>query len=186
MRLWDARTWKELRDWDADTGGGIWPIALSPDGRTVAASRWQSGTVRLWEAATGQLRDSFEGAAGGGWAVAFAPDGCTAFGVGPAGVTAWNAWTGKKATLASATALNSVACSADGRTLAAGDATGNVFVWDIRALRDELKAKGAKLTVHEVDDYWASLSDADAEKAFRAVRGLVSSPGQAVTVLRDA
>ncbi len=185
VRLWDARTWKEQRDLDGDPGGGIWPIAVSADGRTVAASRWQNGTVRLWEAATGKLRDSFEGGNGGGWAVAFAPDGCTAFGVGLGGVTVWNAWTGKKATIASANALNSVACSADGRTLAAGDATGSVYVWDVRDLRNELKTKDTKLAAQELEDHWGLLLDGDSEKAFRTIRALASAPGQSVPLLRD-
>jgi WD40 repeat protein len=184
-RLWDARTWKEERDLELDPGGGIWPIAVSPDGRTVAASRWQNGTVRLFEAATGKLRDSFEGGNGGGWAVAFAPDGCTAFGVGVGGVTVWNAWTGKKATIASANALSSVACSADGRTLAAGDATGTVYVWDVRDLRNELKTKETKLAAQELEDHWATLPDGDSEKVFRAIRALASAPGQSVPLLRD-
>src|SRR5260370_42061400 len=95
----------------------------------------------LWKAATGKLRDSVEGGNGGGWAVAFAPGGCTAFGVGLGGVTVWNAWTGKKATIASANALNSVACSADGRALGAGDAPRSGYGWDGPRLRDGVQTK---------------------------------------------
>src|SRR5262249_51023082 len=74
--LWDTKPWREGPQWQG-ADSGVWPVAVSPDGRNVAAVQWQGGSGRLFEAATGQLRDSFDGAGGGGWAVGFAPDGCT-------------------------------------------------------------------------------------------------------------
>jgi hypothetical protein len=185
VRLWDTRTWREGPQWAAEEGGGIWPVAVSPDGRTIATVRYQNSTVRLWEAATGQLRDSFEGASGAGWAAGFVGDGCTAIAAGPTGVTLWNAWTGKKATIKSATVLQSVAGSADGSAVVAGDSAGAVHVWDIRDLKKELSATGTKLAARELDDHWAVLAEIDGEKSFRAIRSLASAPDDSLRLLRD-
>ncbi len=184
VHLWDTRTWREGSQWSG-ADGGIWPLAVSPDGRSVATVRWQNGTVSLWEAATGQLRDSFEGGGGGGWAIAFAGDGCTAIGVGPNGVTLWDAWSGQKATIKSDAQLQSVACSTDGRTLASGDANGSIHIWDVRDLRKDLRVKAMKLTAKEVAEHWTALTDVDADKAFRSLRTLASAPAQTLPLLRE-
>ena len=185
MRIWDAHTWRLRTQWDGAADSGLWPIAVSPDGRTVATVGWQNGTVKIWEAATGQLRDSFEGAAGGGWAIGFTGVGCTVVGVGPSGVTLWDAWSGKKATIKTDTILASVACSADGRTLVAGDANGAVHVWDIRELRKDLRASATKLTARDLDDHWTLLAESDAEKAFLSLRALASARRQTVETLHE-
>ena len=184
VQIWDTRTWREGPTFQG-AGSGIWPVAVSPDGRTVAVAQWQGGTVGLYETATGQIRDSFDGAGGGGWAVGFAGDGCSALAVGAGGVTLWDLWSGKKATIKTATVLSSVACSADGRVLVAGDANGSVHVWDIRDLRKELRAKETTLAPRKLDDHWAALADADGEKALRSVRALAAAHKQSVVLLRE-
>src|SRR5262249_37190767 len=49
-------------------------VAISPDGRTIAAG-YSDGSVRLWEAATGGLRATFTGHRSDVGVVRFSPDG---------------------------------------------------------------------------------------------------------------
>jgi WD40 repeat protein len=52
IRIWDATTYKQLRDLKGHTNS-VYAIAFSPDdGHLASASR--DGTVRVWDPATGQ------------------------------------------------------------------------------------------------------------------------------------
>ena len=42
--------------------GGIWPLAFSADGRMLISERYAGGSIRMWEVATGEQRDGFDGA----------------------------------------------------------------------------------------------------------------------------
>jgi WD40 repeat protein len=54
--------------------GPVLALAYSPDGRTLA-SAGADGTARLWDVATGRLRDTIQSPAARAYCVAFAPDG---------------------------------------------------------------------------------------------------------------
>lgn len=72
VRLWDPATGRELRRFPTPAGE-IRAMALSPDGKTVAAAAW--GTVVLWELASGQERGRFTGHREWVQSLAFSPDG---------------------------------------------------------------------------------------------------------------
>ncbi len=92
VTLWDVKTGKTLRTMEGQRGEvqwvGVAPVAISPDGKTVALGEgghvWNFGhewkvksDVRLWEIATGKPLWAFEGELGEVNSLAFSPDGKT-------------------------------------------------------------------------------------------------------------
>ncbi len=55
---------------------GIYGVAFSPDGQTVASASTDD-TIKLWDVASGQALRRFSGHRDGVLAVAFSPDGKT-------------------------------------------------------------------------------------------------------------
>jgi hypothetical protein len=62
----------EVDRWAARTGG-VWGVAVSPDGRRVLVAGDRG--LALWDARTGRKVHDFEGHEGRVWCVAFSPDG---------------------------------------------------------------------------------------------------------------
>ena len=97
---------------------------FSPDGTTLASGSWDK-TVRIWDVATGQSKNTLTGHTGSVSSIAFSPDGATLASGGSWGdstLRLWDADTGQnKATLAGhAEGVRTVAFSPDGNTLASG------------------------------------------------------------------
>ncbi|UIX31152.1 nSTAND1 domain-containing NTPase [Streptomyces sp. GQFP] len=107
-------------------------LALSPDGRTVAAHSTDGG-VRIWSLPEGRLRHTFPGRSTGEvTTAAFSPDGRTlAVSTGGA-IGMWDPATGRKrGTLTiPGGSVRGIAFSPDGRTVAAASATA-VRLWDV-------------------------------------------------------
>jgi RNA polymerase sigma factor (sigma-70 family) len=75
IRLWDARTGRELAAWPVPEPStvGLYSLSFSPDGRYLVSCEWS--TTRLWEVASGRcLRQWPRGTGFDPWA-AFASDG---------------------------------------------------------------------------------------------------------------
>ncbi|WP_328502253.1 helix-turn-helix domain-containing protein [Streptomyces sp. NBC_00457] len=117
--------------------GGTKPvdaIALSPDGRTVAANS-RDGKVRIWDLPEGRLRHTFAGYDGGNIA-AFSPDGrtlaITAVAADDVVVALLDPVTGRKLRTFTIPdgAVRGMAFSPDGRTVAASSVSA-VRVWDV-------------------------------------------------------
>src|SRR5262249_29871797 len=85
---WDAATGKLAHQF-AGTGGMICTLALSRDGRRLAAGG-EDGTVRLWDARTGAPVLPFDGHRGDVLAVAFRPDGQVLASAGVGGALIWD------------------------------------------------------------------------------------------------
>lgn len=63
-----------MQDNTANTDAGVTSVAISPDGRLVAAGSLDT-VVRLWDVATGQLLERLRGHKDSVYSVAFTPDG---------------------------------------------------------------------------------------------------------------
>ena len=124
--------------------GGWMAVAVAPDGSWLASGS-RDGTVRIWDAATGQERATLAGHTGGVEAVAVAPDGSWLASGGRDGtVRIWDAATGReRATLTGHTGrVAAVAVAPDGSWLASGGADGTVRIWDAATGRERATLKG--------------------------------------------
>jgi WD40 repeat protein len=140
VRLWDARTGRWLRRL-GDPADQIMAVALSPDGRHVAAggaSPDGKGIVHVWDLASGTPVWSAREHAAEVLAVAFSPDGKSLAGAGADGlIRLRDARTGSVArTLPGhARGATSLAYSADGAALACGGGDGIASLWETRTGR---------------------------------------------------
>lgn len=102
VRLWDPRTGALLKEFKGHEGG-LYAVAISPDGRLLASGGGGDGTapgkneVRLWDIATGEElaqlhEEDGEKAVLRGWvySIAFSADGATLAVAGPYAVRLWD------------------------------------------------------------------------------------------------
>ena len=115
------------------TGSPVSSMAISPDGRTLAADE---GTgISLWDVTTGR-KTAAVGHGGTTESMTFSPDGhILAVSDYGGGISLYDASTGRKTTTAldqkGLQVTGTVAFSPDGRTLAAGSVGGGIVLWNV-------------------------------------------------------
>jgi WD40 repeat protein/pimeloyl-ACP methyl ester carboxylesterase len=132
LHMWDSETGQPVRTLEGPAGSSVCPMALSPDGKTVARGCYD-GSVLLADAATGQNVRSLLGDRTPVRIVAFSPDGETLASAAYDGtVRLWSSPAGKLlGTLQGHRyAVNSVAFSQDCKLIATGSDDETVRLWD--------------------------------------------------------
>ncbi|PYK97175.1 MAG: hypothetical protein DME19_17135, partial [Verrucomicrobia bacterium] len=106
-------------------------IDFSPDGQKLVSTSWDRSLL-VWRVSDGLLLGMIDNVFRG-WAVAFSPDNTTAAVASSKHVRIWNINDGSLAHILTnyESTVISVAYSADGSTLAAGDVKGTVKLWNV-------------------------------------------------------
>lgn len=139
VRIWDARSGRNVATIESDHSGAFWSVAFLPDSKTLLTAS-SNGRVRFFEAETarpldrefpGQLADI----SGDGTTLVTA-DASPWYWVGsPGRVSVWNLRTGERLP-SPAEKGRFVTIAPDGRTLAFAGASKRVHLWDIVDSRD--------------------------------------------------
>ncbi|CAI5706039.1 unnamed protein product [Peronospora effusa] len=160
VRLWDARNGQCKKIFGNETGGpsdGVTSVALSPDGRLLAAASLDK-VVRIWDTETAQLLDRLEGHSDSVYSIAFSPDGKNVIsGSLDRNIMLWDVCAQGRTTTRPRMLFQghkdfvlSVAYTPDGRWLMSGSKDRSVVFWDPRSSRSVLTLTGYRNSVISV------------------------------------
>lgn len=113
--------------------GSVEDIAVSPDGRYVAACYRYDNFVRLWEIESGRVVRTYSGHSQDVWSVAFSADGSRILtGSDDGTAILWDTLSSRALNRYDIRGrVNEAVFSPDGKYIAAGSSSGYVSVWDI-------------------------------------------------------
>ncbi len=133
--IYDAQGGKKLSLFTRSTSGSRINdnMSFSPDGQTIA-SGGSDRTIRLWDVATGTLKQTFIGHTDNVTSTSFSPDGQTiASGSSDETIRLWDVSTGafKQILIGSHTHVLSISFSPDGKTIVSASGS-HISLWDVK------------------------------------------------------
>jgi WD40 repeat protein len=158
VKLWDARSGREIRTLHGDRAG-VLSLAFSPDGKLLAVGSRKmfvqdgsDSSIRLWQVDTGQSLRVLNGHDSGVEKIAYSPDGKTLYSAGGTEntVRVWDAASGKPLRVLKGFRggmIDAVAVSPDGRQLLTGDASGGVSLREAASGKVLRRLDGHRVTV---------------------------------------
>lgn len=163
VRVWDVATGRPLHRFEFDGAVSGDRLAVSPDGRWVAASHHagKAQVVQVWDAKTGRAGPRFPIEKGDFGRLVFGPDGTTLAAVGgaylsnttePGWCTLWDVTTG--AVRRTLTVPNgfyfAVTLSPDGRSVATAGSDGLIRVWELATGQERRAFRGHRSGAYQL------------------------------------
>jgi WD40 repeat protein len=195
--LWDVPSGTAVRHVECRHPKGVYTITAAPDGRTLALAGYDGEPptthyVRLVETLTGLERGKLRCTLA--YAAVFSPDGWTLASAGGftwetgaehTAVTLWDLATVTKldALQGHTQSAQALAFSPDGTRLGSGGADSSILVWDTTGHTAAKRLKPLALSENELQAAWQALADADAAKAYLAIKRLARGGKAAATLL---
>lgn len=170
IRVWDWRSGLSLRTLRGQVGDGnegkVFAVAISPDGRTVAAGGYFGpglgetppyGDVRLFDISTGRIKAVLKGAEYAIYDLAYSPDGTLLAAGGQDGyVYLWRrddaapeGWTADSRLDADSNRISQIGFAAGGRRLVATTADNGIRLWDMGS-REEIALPEAAEALRDI------------------------------------
>jgi WD40 repeat protein len=202
---WRVNTGRRLPPFEGPVPGGLKCLAISPDGRTVAAGALDR-SIYLWEAISGRRRATLK-TDEIATSLAFSPDGkvlaaasnssfsysgLTAEGIRPGDgrprpplVHLWDMAAEKELPPLQGHkgSITSLSFSPDGKLLATGSNDTTALLWDATRFKTS-RPMDVQLRPEQIESLWAALGAADAVRAYRAIRTLAAAPKASLAFLK--
>jgi RNA polymerase sigma factor (sigma-70 family) len=182
VQFWETGGWRSVEGLPGHVSG----LAFSPDGRTLACGTSPHTTV--WEVATRKLRVKLGSTKYWNWSQRFSPDGRLVARFTSAEAEVWDVLAGRKvATFQGHEGpIKALAFTNDSRYVITASDDCTLLAWDVAGAvaADRAQQKSSAPTEKELNNCWKDLSSANAEKAFAAIRMLVSAPERGTELVR--